>query len=364
LAEVTKDLTDLVWSSECPNDPRVADHPWLQAKPGLQSVVVVPLRKNGTTIGGFLLGWIEASRRITVEERELLSGMAQAASVAVGNADLVDAARRHEANLQALLDTSRALSRIQPLDSLLQQIASACARLLGSPSVGIHLAEGDELVLRATVGDAQSVMLTPRVKIGAGLPGRVVETGEPLMVIDPADDPRHIASHRTADRKFGYGAWLGVPMKNGRTLGLLAARTRRRSGFSDEEQSIATAFAAQAATAIDNARLYQEIESAYQELQQSRAQLTQSQKMEAIGRLAGGVAHDFNNLLTVMIGRLYPLGLGRKPGDPLAGEFKVIEQAAFRAAALTRQLLAFSRKQVLQLKALEVNAMVNELARC
>src|SRR6266545_4488129 len=363
LAEATKNLTELVWSSDCLNDPRVSDHPWLQVVPPQQSVVMIPLRMREATVGGFILGWTQASHPVTAEERELLHGMAQAASVAIGNADLVETAAQHRARLQALLETSRALSRIQPLESLLKQIADACGQLLDSPSVGIRLVEGDELVLRATVGDADAIMLTPRLKIGEGLTAGVAENGDLLMVTNPADDPRHIASHRAADKRLGYRGWLGVPIKSGpRTLGVLVVRTRRESGFSDADQAIATAFAAQAATAIENARLYQEIQCAYQELRSTKDQLTQSQKMEAIGRLAGGVAHDFNNLLTVIIGRLHLLRYGLKAGDPLYREFEVIEQAAFRAATLTRQLLAFSRKQVLQLKALDLNTVVNEVA--
>jgi len=87
-------------------------------------------------------------------------------------------------------------------------------------------------------------------------------------------------------------------------------------------------------------------------------QLRQSQKMEAIGRLAGGVAHDFNNLLTAIIGysQLALQGLHRE--DPLHGHIKEIENAGTRAAALTKQLLALSRRQVLQPAILELNLVV------
>ena len=94
------------------------------------------------------------------------------------------------------------------------------------------------------------------------------------------------------------------------------------------------------------------------ERQRLEAQLLQSQKMESVGRLAGGVAHDFNNLLGVITGYgdllLHEIG----PGHPSHRRVVEIRKAADRAASLTRQLLAFSRKQVLQLRVLDLNAVV------
>ena len=89
--------------------------------------------------------------------------------------------------------------------------------------------------------------------------------------------------------------------------------------------------------------------------------LRQSQKMEAIGRLAGGIAHDFNNLLTVIAGYSRML-MEHLKNDPAAqGQIKKIEEAAERASSLTQQLLAFSRKQVLQPKIINLNSLVENL---
>jgi len=96
-------------------------------------------------------------------------------------------------------------------------------------------------------------------------------------------------------------------------------------------------------------------------LRHSQDQLRQAQKMEAIGRLAGGVAHDFNNLLTIITGRCDLLLTGMDQAGGLCAEIGMIRDAAQRAASLTRQLLAFSRKQVLQPEILDLNEVVGNL---
>jgi PAS domain S-box-containing protein len=93
------------------------------------------------------------------------------------------------------------------------------------------------------------------------------------------------------------------------------------------------------------------------------AQLLQSQKMDAIGRLAGGVAHDFNNLLTTILGYCGVLLDQLSAEDPLRPDVEEIQNAGERAASLTQQLLAFSRKQIFEPSLLDLNAIVSEAGR-
>jgi PAS domain S-box-containing protein len=92
------------------------------------------------------------------------------------------------------------------------------------------------------------------------------------------------------------------------------------------------------------------------------AQLRQAQKMEAVGRLAGGIAHDFNNLLAVIMGHSDLIKSVLRKGDALAHDVEQIRRASERAASLTRQLLAFSRRQFLQPQVIDVNTLVGNLA--
>jgi signal transduction histidine kinase len=116
-------------------------------------------------------------------------------------------------------------------------------------------------------------------------------------------------------------------------------------------------------SALEKVRTIEEKKRAEAALRQSEEQLRMSQKLEAVGQLAGGVAHDFNNLLTVISG-YSELVLNRLPeNDDNRAKVKEIKRAAERASTLTRQLLAFSRKQVLQPKLFDLNHLVSDMSK-
>jgi two-component system, cell cycle sensor histidine kinase and response regulator CckA len=99
------------------------------------------------------------------------------------------------------------------------------------------------------------------------------------------------------------------------------------------------------------------------ERRQLESQLRQAQKMEAVGRLAGGVAHDFNNLLMVIKGHTELLLRALEPSEQITRKIEQIDRSADRATALTRQLLAFSRMQVLQPQVIRLNTIVEEMGK-
>jgi signal transduction histidine kinase/CheY-like chemotaxis protein len=101
----------------------------------------------------------------------------------------------------------------------------------------------------------------------------------------------------------------------------------------------------------------------FREVEATEVQIRQAQKMEAVGQLTGGIAHDFNNILTVIIGTIEILAEAVADRPPLASIAKLIDQAATRGADLTQRLLAFARRQPLQPRQVDVNALIIDSAR-
>ncbi|HMJ12573.1 MAG TPA: histidine kinase dimerization/phospho-acceptor domain-containing protein, partial [Polyangiaceae bacterium] len=98
-------------------------------------------------------------------------------------------------------------------------------------------------------------------------------------------------------------------------------------------------------------------------LQRTQEQLSHAQRLEAIGRLAGGIAHDFNNLLSVVLGYSGTIATELPPEHPLQADIEEIRRAGERAAELTRQLLAFGRRQVLEPRVLDLNEVIGRVDR-
>jgi len=187
-------------------------------------------------------------------------------------------------------------------------------------------------------------------KSGEGLPGRIWATGSPAWVTDVGVDPNFPRGDQARDAGL-HGAF-GFPIRIGGEIeGVIELFSRHVRSADDELLRMIEDIALKIGQLGERARTEET-------LRQTEAQLQQAQKMEAVGRLAGGVAHDFNNLLTVIRGYSELLLARLQAGDPTRKDMEEIKKAADRASGLTRQLLAFSRRQFVAPKVVDLNAVV------
>ena len=182
-----------------------------------------------------------------------------------------------------------------------------------------------------------------------------VLSGQTVLLGSLNDVPPEGAAFRRLWERQGLSSGLLVPLQ-GRGAVVRGAIGFFRISQKDPWDSHDVGRAEQVAKAVANALERKHVEES---LRASDEQLRQSQKMEAIGQLAGGVAHDFNNLLTAILGYC-DLLLGRPElaDTPACDEVREIKYAAERASGLTRQILAFSRRQTLQPAVVSLNQLV------
>ena len=168
---------------------------------------------------------------------------------------------------------------------------------------------------------------------------------------------RALAEFLHADERADITARLGRIVRGDDPTGSMEARFVAQGG---REVSVSLYAARVEQAASGNAELVLHFLDVTDQ-KRLEVQFTQSQKMQAVGQLAGGVAHDFNNLLTAMIGFCDLLLLRHRPGDPSFADIMQIKQNANRAANLVRQLLAFSRQQTLKPTVTDITDPLSEL---
>jgi signal transduction histidine kinase/ActR/RegA family two-component response regulator len=254
--------------------------------------------------------------------------------------------------LSALLDGIPAVAAQVDLESMLETLAEHVRSTLGADQVSIMLITPGtaELECRAVVGQDAAFVRGARARVGSGIAGWVAEHNRPL-VLNHDEMITQFPSHQKPGRDIASA--LCIPLAvNDAPLGVLNInRLGPATQFTDEDAALLGVFAAHAAIAIQHV-----LERHHSEREQQR------QKMEALGRLAGGVAHDFNNLLTVILGYASALAAQSEPRHPTREAAEKIRNAAESCAALTRQLLAFGHKQVLHPEVLDLNGCITGVA--
>jgi signal transduction histidine kinase len=297
----------------------------------------------------------DAARRIAqgdLTTRVHATSRDEFAEVAGAFNDMTDQLDRQFHTLALRREITAAVNPAQPVDEFLEQSAAALMRHLGLAGVSIWLPDRDpaSFTLRAAVewpaaadGTPATLPLTPADLVRLSVDHQPIVCAASGLVRPVQAGAAH------ADLADLVAHPLVV---EGRLVGIVCALGTRP--FQSAELGTLAVAAAEIGRGVDRKRLDDA-------LQDAEMQTRQLQKMEAVGRLAGGIAHDFNNLLTVITGRTYLL-MHKLPTDhPHWKSINTIDATAQRAAQLTRQLLAFSRKQVLAPTVLDLNEVVTGL---
>jgi len=275
-----------------------------------------------------------------------------------------------EANERAIREYERLVERIAELGQTLGQ-ARELGTILGSlreftvasvPCDGmlISLYEPEQSVRKLAYcwvdGAERETSDLIKFPVGDGLTGRAIKSGS--IVIDNEylknRRPGFVVIGKHEEGSIPQSALSAPMIVRGRTVGCIEIQSYQPQAYNDEHATAMRMAANLAATAVEHVELI--------EREREKAeQLRQSQKMDAVGQLAGGVAHDFNNLITVITGYSDLLLRGMPSTSPVFRKLSEIKKAGDRAASLTRQLLAFSRKQVFQERVVDLNSIVADM---
>lgn len=296
----------------------------------------------------------------TFRQSELLEHMAGVAAVAFGNARLFQEATSRARRLAAVNRVASAVGAMLALDDLVETVHRELVPEFQPDACFIGLYNADLHAMDYRLLVDQGVREPPQQEpVRSGLVSLVISDKRTLLIRRMSEEQVGLPTPSLWGTMRVPESWLGVPMLIGeRVIGVISVQAYRRDAYDEEDAELLKTIADQVAVAVESARLYQAVRDELQERRLLEDQLRQAKKMEAIGQLAGGIAHDFNNLLTVINGYSQLVLDMLEPDHYARADVAEVLKAGERAAALTRQLLAFSRRQVMEMRVLDLNQIV------
>ncbi|HTM56837.1 MAG TPA: ATP-binding protein [Candidatus Udaeobacter sp.] len=286
-------------------------------------------------------------------------GSASADSRDAGTAERLQYEATQKEKFTALLTVSHTVVNTLDLNTIFTTIVRQVRLVVQADECTVFLLDQADQLLKPVVCDVEKYhdeMMSVRLRIGEGITGYVAMTGRGEIIQDVESDPRAFSIPGTPAEK---ASMMSVPLHSrDRVAGVITMTRQGERCFADEDLELATLFAGQCSAAISNARLFDEMKHAYEELRQTQTQLVQSAKLNALGEMAGGVAHDFNNILAAILGRTQLLI--QKIEDPaVRRQLQVIEQAALDGAHTVRRVQEFTRvRHDESFETLDVNQVV------
>jgi len=325
---------------------------------GFESVALIPLRSGKETLGLIQLNDSQKNR-FTPESIALYRRIADR----IANFTAKKQAEAKVSHLNAILRGIRNVNQLIVHEKDPEQlIRKACELLVesrGFESVALGLTDvaGGRVLSHVVAGKPQPSMQ------------ELLQKGQVPACVCQALTKRRIFVRKGQEppgRELSDAPELGpdqdqvavVLEHEGTIFGFMVAYLPRGMAEDREEQGLLKEIAGDIAFALHHITVHAERDASADALVKKEEQFRQSQKLESVGRLAGGVAHDFNNILAAQIGYCELIKRKLKAEDPLVEDIDKILTCAERAATLTRQLLAFSRKQTLKTEVKDLNAVV------
>lgn len=267
-------------------------------------------------------------------------------------------------HLQVLRAVNEAVSRSLDLNEVLQRSLAALTHVTGHEISSLHLisADGNSLLLRGDRGLSDELRrVNVELPMGEGLIGRVALTGQARRVDDVGITDDLLPAARMAVTADGIRGFVCVPIRaRHRILGTLSLGRQTEDCFTDEEVALLECVADQIGLALDNARLYGEINRQLDDLRRAQIEVVKAERLSAVNGLAAGVAHEINNPLTIIMAQLHLMA--QAPMSTQVEEaLGVIDTAAKRAASIVRDLILFAEHRPPRRARCQVTEQIREV---
>jgi two-component system NtrC family sensor kinase len=304
------------------------------------------------------------------EDAGLIEAVSSIAAVALENARLYTTTRTRAEELKLLYEIGIALTRSLDYNMVVDDALARVQRLFQAKYVSLLQPDpqtGELIFIKALAG-AEPVTIPLRLKSGEGLAGWVYEHREVILTNDAQTDPRFSGR---ADRLTGLQtrSLMAVPLLTGGSVtGIIEVISERPAAYSADDLRTLQSLTSTLAVALDNARLYEDLKRLLIERERAHAQLIQSEKISALGRLAASVAHEINNPLQAVQGCLTLFGeemAGQQRQDKMGRYLHTVESEIERIAAIVRRMRDFyrpAREGLSSVNVVEVLESVLELA--
>jgi len=327
-----------IYVSDTRTDPRFVD-----SGTDVKSLLVVPMILGETVIGTLSVDSGEANA-FTQDDERLLVMLANQAAIAIENARLYGEAKRAD-ELAALNRIATAMTSTLDLDRVLtlaMQGINETLRVEAGSLLLLDNAEG-QLVPRMTLCGGESVQGEMTLSLEQGVAGWVVQEGKPLLVPGTWQENRFSS---TTAQLVGMEARsiLCVPLVlREKTIGAIEVINKWGGRFTEDDLTLLNSIAASVAIAIENARLYAEVKDFADELARSQAQLIQSEKLAATGKLAASIAHEINNPLQAVQSCVYLVADQIVPDDPNRWYLDIAREELDRMGRIVGRMVDFYR---------------------